>query len=116
MTPVFWFLEPIVKLVFFEVGRHSGRLGMACFLNRSLTVPLLCGGCGFKVKECHQVQGSITRVETLDDGPEVDHVSLDGALGMEALEDIIFQVDTESTSLALAVHGTGATPLVAPTA
>jgi hypothetical protein len=70
----------------------------------------------FEVEECQEFQGGITQFQAFDRGPQVDDVALDGALGIEALEDVFFQVDTEGASLALAVHGTGPTPLAAPAA
>jgi hypothetical protein len=115
MTLVFWFSSNYALRVLVADGRAPRTLGRGAFLfNRSLTVPLLCCGCGFEVEERHQLQGGITQLQSFDRGPQVDDVALDGALGIEALEDVFFQVDTEGASLALAVHGTGPTPLVAP--
>ena len=84
---------------------------MALLFNRSLTVPLLCWGCGFEIEEFHQFQGGVAQFQAFDGGPQVDDVALDGALGIEALEDVFFKMDTEGASLALAVHRTGPTPL-----
>ena len=92
-------------------GAHAERWARDALFNRALTFPLLCHGCAFEVKKCHEFESGITRFQAFDRGPQVDDVALDGALGIEALKDVVFQVDTEGASLALAVHGTGSTPL-----
>src|SRR5260370_26430356 len=113
----FWFSSNHALRVVFAGGRTPRTLGRGTFIvNRSLTVPLLCCGRGFEVEESHQFQGGITQFQAFDGGPQVDDVALDGALGIEALEDVFSKVDTEGASLALAVHGTGPAPLAAPAA
>ena len=79
-------------------------------------MPLLCCGCGFEVEECHQFEGGSALFQAFECGPEVNNVPFDGALRIEALEEIFFQVDAEGASLALAVHGTRPAPLAASTA
>ena len=78
-------------------------------------MPLLCCGCGFEVEECHQFEGGSALFQAVEGGPQVDNVPFDGALHIEAVEEIFFQVDAKGTSLALAVHGTRPTPLASPT-
>ena len=97
-------------------GAHAGRWARYVLINRSLTVPLLCYGCAFEVKKGDEFQGGITQFQAFERGPQVNDVALDGAVGIEALEDVLFQVDTEGASLALAMDGTGPTPLAAPAA
>ena len=50
-------------------------------------------------------------------GPQVDHVPLPAAAGLEALEDVLTQVDAEGAAPRVAaVEGTGPAPLQAAAA
>jgi hypothetical protein len=110
------FFEPRIRCSWCRWARTANVRACHAVFNRSLTVPLLCCGCGFEVEECHQFQGGISQFQAFDGGPQVDDVPLDGALGIEALEDVFFKMDTEGASLALAVHRAVPTPLAAAAA
>jgi hypothetical protein len=62
-----------------------------------LTVPLLCSAAGsrFQPERSHQVQGRVAQGQTVDRGPQVDDITLLAALLVEALEDLLVQVDAE---------------------
>ena len=74
--------------------RHAG--------NRSLTLPLLCCGRGFEVERADQVEGGIAQGHHLDTGPEVNDVALLAAGGVEAVEDVVAEVDAEGAAAAVA--------------
>jgi hypothetical protein len=66
------------------------------------TVPLLFSGCGFEGEDADQVEGGVTQGQAADASPEVAHVSLLAAGGVEAVEDVLFQVNAESAAAAVA--------------
>ena len=68
------------------------------------------------MEECDKFEGGSAWFQAFDNGPQVDNVPFDGALGIEALEHIFSKVHAESTTLAVAMHGTGPTPLAASAA
>src|SRR6516162_8718235 len=78
------------------------------------TVPLLCSacGCGFQGEGADQFKSGVANGEVFEGGPQVDDVSLDGALGIETLKDILVQVDAEGPALGGRVmHRTGTAAL-----
>ena len=64
-----------------------------------------------------QVQGGMSEGHAVQGSPEVDDVALLGAGGIEALEDVLAQVDAEGAAACVAaVDGTGPAPLQAAAA
>ena len=64
------------------------------------------------------MQGGVVQRQAMDGRPEVQHVALDPAIGVEALEDVLAQMDGEG-SLAIrgvAVDGAGTAALLAAAA
>ena len=62
----------------------------------------------------NEVQGGFAQVEALDCGPEVDDVALDAAARLEAVEDVLVELDAERLACAVrGVDGTGALALAA---
>src|SRR5947209_18956354 len=95
---------------------ESGSARQRCFrrraFHRSLTLPLLCSGCRFEIEGADQVEGGFAQGHALDTGPEVNDVALLAAGGVEAVEDVVGQLDAEGAAAAVAtVEGTGATAL-----
>src|SRR5947209_10226291 len=81
-------------------------------VNRSLTLPLLCSGCRFEIEPADQVEGGLAQRHPLDTGPEVNDVALLAAGGVEAVEDVVGQVDAERAAAAVAtMDGTGTAAL-----
>ena len=90
--------------------RTLGRSG-SFSVNRSLTVPLLCAGGGFEVEYLDEFEGSVAQAQSFAAGPQVDDVALDGAGRIEAVEDILVELDGEGAALGFAffvVDRTGA--------
>jgi hypothetical protein len=60
------------------------------------------------------MQGGFVERQTMDRGPEIQDVSLDRTLRVEALKGVLTQVDREGSfwGSGVAVHGTGATALL----
>src|SRR5262245_57889916 len=67
-----------------------------------LTVPLLCSGGGFEGEGLHEVECGVAQRQAAHGGPQVDDVALGGAAGVEALEDVIAEVDAEGAAAAVA--------------
>src|SRR5713226_2711649 len=86
------FLEPCFTCRVDWQARTATGGGVALLLDRSLTVPLLCWGCGLEVEGGHEVEGGLAQFQAFDRGPQVDDVALNGAVGMEALEDVFFKM------------------------
>src|SRR5262245_37219728 len=83
-------------------GRVSGEERVESTWNRSLTVPLLCCRCGFEVEGVHEVEGGFAQTQLMQCGPQVDHVALALAVGIEALELVQHQVHAEGSAPAIA--------------
>ena len=80
-------------------------------------MPLLCSGCGFEVEGTHEIKGGLAQRHALDASPQVDDVAFLAAVAIEAVEDVLLQVDTEGTAAAVAsVDGAGAAALRAAAA
>jgi hypothetical protein len=81
--------------------------------NFSLTVPLLGSGRrGFEAEGGDEIEGGLAQGHAGDGGPQIDEVALLAAGVVEALEDVLFQVDAESFAPAVAaVQRTRATAL-----
>src|SRR5215471_3854363 len=62
-----------------------------------LTVPLLCsaGGGRFQVERLHQIQRRLAQAQVMQLGPEVNDIALLGTCLVEAVEDVVTQVDAE---------------------
>src|SRR5262249_34652548 len=73
-------------------------------VNRPLTVPLLCSlcGCGFEVEGTDQVECGGAERHTTNTCPQINHVTFLGTSGVEAVEDVLFQVHAEGTAAAVA--------------
>src|SRR5260370_5712874 len=98
---------------------ESGSARERCFreyvVHRSSTLPLLCSGCRFEIERADQIEGGFAQGHALDTGPEVNDVALLAADGVEAVEDVVGQVDAERAATAVAtMDRTGATALLAP--
>ena len=66
----------------------------------------------FEIEGADQVEGGFAQGHPLDTGPEVDDVALLAAGGVEAVEDVVGQVDAERAAAAVAtMDGTGSTAL-----
>src|SRR6516165_11793655 len=75
-----------------------------------LTVPLLCWRGGLELEGCDQIHGGLTQAQAVQRGPQVDDVALVAARLVEALEDVVAEVDAEGASAGVAaVDRTGAT-------
>src|SRR5262249_53050836 len=89
---------------------------MRVHMQPCLTVPLLCCGRGFEVEGCHQVEGRLAQAEVFDGGPQVDDIALPATRRMEALKDVLVQVDAEGQPWLgplLGMEGTGSLALAA---
>ena len=75
-------------------------------------MPLLCSGRRFKVERAHQVESGRAQVETVERGPQIDHVSFLLTARVETVEHVRAQVHAEGAATSVgAVDGTGATLL-----
>src|SRR5215471_11075592 len=74
------------------------------YVERALTVPLPCSwcGCGFEVEGTDEVEGGFAERHALDTGPQINHVTFFGASSIEAVEDVLVQVDAEGSAAAIA--------------
>src|SRR5437773_10795182 len=79
--------------------------------NRSLTVPLLC--CRWpQIERSHQIQRCVAHAHLVQRRPQVDHVPLALATGIEALVLVEIEVDAEGAATAIAaMDRTGAARL-----
>ena len=60
----------------------------------------------------HEIEGGFTQGQAVEGGPQVNDVALFGAGGVEALEDVVAQMDAEALTAAIAaVQRAGATAL-----
>src|SRR5262249_20871013 len=77
------------------------------YLQRRLTVPLLCSpGCRrLEVEGLHQVERGLAQVQVVQGGPQVDDVALLLAARIEAVEDVLVEVDAEGAAAAVAAVG-----------
>jgi hypothetical protein len=68
-----------------------------------------------QVEGLGQVEGGVVQRQSMDGRPEVQHVPLDPAIGVEALKGVLPQMDGEGSLRVsgLAVHGARTTALVA---
>src|SRR3954468_10119470 len=90
-------------------GAHGGRAPTRGWVVRPatstvpLTVPLLCcpGRGGFEAEGPHQVEGGRAHAHLVQPRPQVDHVPLLAAPGVEAVEHVVVQVDAECATAAV---------------
>src|SRR6187200_567289 len=62
------------------------------------TVPLLCWWCGFEIEDVDEVKSGIAELEPLEACPQVDDVALDAARWIEAVEDVLVELDGEGAA------------------
>src|SRR5262249_49037834 len=90
-----------------DSGAHGERRGaasrfVAARRQPCLTVASSLFGGGFEVEGLHQVESGIAEGQALDSGPQVDDVSLLGAVGVVAAKDVVAEVHAEALTAAVA--------------
>jgi hypothetical protein len=80
-------------------GCHSGgKKGAKVFKRRRLFRPLLASKYGFlfsvarELEGFRQMKGGFVKLQVMHPGPQVEHVAVGAAGGVEALEDILGQI------------------------
>src|SRR5215471_12539631 len=100
-------------------GAHGeGALQMwmvrIAYVNRALTVPLLWSWSGFEVEGLHEIKSGMTKGHTANTGPQIDDVAFLAAVGVEAVENVLFQVDAEGSATAVAAVDRAGTAALRP--